>query len=163
MLSPFILCLVAIALVVSAQARTVIIDEDNFERRVANSGLVWAIEFSSTSCGSCTEFKPRWKEGAAQLEANGVRTGIVEVDDPAGMNLARKLGVLEAGLPAVRIFSRDKPGPQKRRLAEPDALEIETGGGFEYQLKIALGILKSFKKHPKGYRFREREQARDEL
>ena len=163
MLGPSLIVLVTVAMIVLVEARTVVIDEDNFERRVANSGLVWAIEFSSSMCGSCAEFKPRWKEGAAQLEAIGVRTGVVEVDDPAGMNLAQRLGVLDAGLPAVRVFSRDEAGPEKRRLAEPDTLEIDKDGGFEYQLKIALGFLKSFKEHPKGYRFRERGQGRDEL
>ena len=95
-------CWLSQTLFLSVKARTVTIDEDNFERRVANSGLVWALEFSSSSCGSCIEFKPRWEAGAAQLEAIGVRTGVVEVDDPAGMKLARSLGVLDAGLPAVR-------------------------------------------------------------
>ena len=67
---------------------------------------VRVVEFYSAMCGSCTEFAPKW----AQLERKlgSVVTSKINIDEKDGMDLAQKIGVLDEGLPNIRLFSSSK-------------------------------------------------------
>ncbi|GAB5353104.1 hypothetical protein AAMO2058_000009700 [Amorphochlora amoebiformis] len=81
-----------------------LIDSDNFEDVVASSDHVWAVEFYSEMCGSCTAFSPVWDQVVQQVGTT-LRTGRVNIDSAKGMQLAQDLEVLNGGLPAIRLFS----------------------------------------------------------
>jgi thiol-disulfide isomerase/thioredoxin len=57
--------------------------------------------------GSCKEFKPEWEALATALKR--VKTAHVMIDSPEGNKLATKLGVLEAGIPNVQLYTTEKP------------------------------------------------------
>jgi hypothetical protein len=104
------------------------LDAGAFQETVVNDDRVWLVEFYSPMCGSCSEFAPTWNkiETAMKSIATGTQliacvelsrlvmyfilfTGKINIDDQAGMKLADSLGVLEEGLPNIRLFaSRDK-------------------------------------------------------
>lgn len=75
----------------------------NFKNKVLEDDRVWLLEFYSPMCGSCTEFSPTWSK--LETSAKSIVTSKVNIDDKAGMELAKALGVLEEGLPGVRIFT----------------------------------------------------------
>jgi len=81
-----------------------IFDPSQFDAVVMQDPRVFCIEFYSSMCGSCTEFAPTW----ATLEGKmtSVVTAKVNIDEKSGMALAQKLGVLDEGLPNIRLFSR---------------------------------------------------------
>merc|ERR1712096_343976 len=54
-------------------------------------------------CGSCEEFAPKWNELAKSVKGQ-IETAKVDIDDSQGMQLAEEIGVLEQGIPNVRIF-----------------------------------------------------------
>ena len=64
---------------------------------------VFMVEFYSGMCGSCQEFAPTW----AKLEkaAKNVATAKVNIDEEEGMKFAQKVGVLDEGLPNIRLFT----------------------------------------------------------
>lgn len=80
------------------------IDQSNFEEVVLSSGKVWMLEFYSSRCGSCQEFEPTFDRLAASLE-DSVTIGKVGIDSKAGMDLAASLGVLDEGIPSIRLFT----------------------------------------------------------
>ena len=65
----------------------------------------WLVEFYSPMCGSCKEFEPVFKRVSASLGQN-IAVGTVNIDTKEGMNIAKSLGVLEEGLPNVRLMDR---------------------------------------------------------
>ena len=101
---------------------------------------VWVIEFSSARCGSCKEFKPEWEDLAKSLKRCNV--GHVDVDDKAGMALAEKLGVMEEGIPAVKVL---KGGALATLMAGG---ELSSAKGLRRALKP---LLKGLKKDADGF------------
>lgn len=79
------------------------LDPKEFQSKVLEDDRVWLLEFYSPMCGSCTEFSPVWTK--LESAAKSMVTSKVNIDDAAGMELAKKLGVLEEGLPGVRLFT----------------------------------------------------------
>jgi len=79
------------------------LDPTEFQKKVLNDERVWMLEFYSPMCGSCTEFTPTWSK--LESSAKSIVTSKVNIDDSAGMELAKKLGVLDEGLPGVRLFT----------------------------------------------------------
>ena len=59
------------------------------------------LEFYSEMCGSCKEFEPTWAKLAARIKR--MHLGRVNIDTAGGKRLARRLGVLDGGIPAVYI------------------------------------------------------------
>lgn len=79
------------------------LDPASFEQEVLRDDRVWLIEFYSPMCGSCTEFTPTWTR--LQNQMISIATGKINIDEEKGMALAQKLGVLDEGLPNIRMFS----------------------------------------------------------
>ena len=68
-------------------------------------------------CGSCKEFIPAWDEARASKALKGLHWGVVNIDSRAGQELASRFGVLDDGIPNVRIFNQ-----VKRALPNGDAV-----------------------------------------
>eukprot|EP00298_Acanthocystis_sp_HF-20_P005292 c15512_g1_i1.p1 GENE.c15512_g1_i1~~c15512_g1_i1.p1 ORF type:complete len:143 (+),score=38.92 c15512_g1_i1:22-450(+) len=80
----------------------------NFEELVVQDSRVWMIEFYSSMCGSCKEFAGTWKKLSTQYEKS-VMIGHVDIDKKDGKKLAMDLGVLEEGIPNVKLFNANRP------------------------------------------------------
>jgi thiol-disulfide isomerase/thioredoxin len=59
-------------------------------------------------CGACQEFAPTWAALAAKTKH--VATGKINIDKAEGSDLAEKLGVLDEGLPNIRLFGGSPSG-----------------------------------------------------
>ena len=99
-----------------APTQDMLLDASNFEQ-VEKSDEVWLVEFGSEKCGSCQQFHPRWL-GMVQQVGNTVHTGHVVIDRPAGMDVAIKYGVLNAGIPHVALFNRKGMPPTSLMAGE---------------------------------------------
>eukprot|EP01062_Namystynia_karyoxenos_P045983 TRINITY_DN34306_c0_g1_i1.p1 TRINITY_DN34306_c0_g1~~TRINITY_DN34306_c0_g1_i1.p1 ORF type:complete len:281 (+),score=96.54 TRINITY_DN34306_c0_g1_i1:81-845(+) len=78
-----------------------------FTELVQGGKDVWAVEFFSEMCGSCTEFAPNWL--AFTKAEPAVRFARVSIDDDGGRSIAAALGVLDEGIPNVRVFNGRAP------------------------------------------------------
>eukprot|EP01060_Flectonema_neradi_P039068 TRINITY_DN845_c1_g1_i1.p1 TRINITY_DN845_c1_g1~~TRINITY_DN845_c1_g1_i1.p1 ORF type:complete len:278 (+),score=75.34 TRINITY_DN845_c1_g1_i1:67-834(+) len=76
---------------------------NEFTTTVLESKEAFAVEFYSNMCGSCKEFGPVWDEYAAGNPP--VRTAKVDIDSKGAKEIADTLGVMEEGIPNVRVFS----------------------------------------------------------
>lgn len=84
------------------------LNPNHFDSEVQGDDRVWVIEFFSKMCGSCQEFAPTWSKLKKKLPS--FRVAEVDIDQKAGMQLAEKLGVLEEGIPCLRLFhSKSQP------------------------------------------------------
>ena len=93
------------------------VDDASFDALVASSPEAWVLEFSSPRCGTCQELAPLYAAVAARL-GGAVRFGVVDIDTEGGMALARRLDVLEEGVPNVRAWARrDGPATGERAFA----------------------------------------------
>lgn len=118
------------------------LDPDSFQNTVIEDGRVWVVEFYSGMCGSCQEFAPTWTRIEDSLKS--IATGKINIDKKPGMQLAESLGVLEQGIPHVRMFSR--LGDTKGRSIMSD----EINSDFDYKK-----IMKTLKKTVAGLTKRE--------
>mmetsp|Transcript_14521 Transcript_14521/g.48685 ORF Transcript_14521/g.48685 Transcript_14521/m.48685 type:complete len:148 (+) Transcript_14521:210-653(+) len=76
--------------------------ESDFTDLVSSSRRAVVVEFYSGMCGYCATFAPTWQrfvDEATRLEARRVN-----IDAEDGSDLARRLGVLDHGIPAVLLF-----------------------------------------------------------
>ena len=85
------------------------VDDASFDALVAASPEAWVLEFSSPRCGTCRELAPLYAAVAERL-SGAARFGEVDIDTEGGMALARRLDVLEEGVPNVRAWAR-RGGP----------------------------------------------------
>ena len=85
------------------------VDDASFDALVAASPEAWVLEFSSPRCGTCRELAPLYAAVAERL-GGAARFGEVDIDTEGGMALARRLDVLEEGVPNVRAWAR-RGGP----------------------------------------------------
>ena len=72
----------------------IIVHGSNF-KEVMEDERVFMVEFYSGMCGSCREFSPTWTK--LENVAKNIATTKVNIDEPDGMEFAKKLGVLEEG------------------------------------------------------------------
>lgn len=76
-----------------------------FDSEVVNSDEAWLVEFYSPMCGSCSEFSPSWDKIEKNFKSS-LSIGKVNIDKKENMKLAEDLGVLDEGLPNVRLFNK---------------------------------------------------------
>eukprot|EP01061_Rhynchopus_euleeides_P042006 TRINITY_DN733_c0_g1_i1.p3 TRINITY_DN733_c0_g1~~TRINITY_DN733_c0_g1_i1.p3 ORF type:complete len:275 (+),score=161.52 TRINITY_DN733_c0_g1_i1:59-883(+) len=86
-----------------APAMISISTQADFREKVLNHQDAFAVEFYSAMCGSCKEFSPIWDAYAKKTPP--VRTAKVNIDDKGAMDVAQALGVMEEGIPNVRVFT----------------------------------------------------------
>jgi thiol-disulfide isomerase/thioredoxin len=86
------------------------LDPTTFKEAVLGDSRVWMVEFYSTMCGGCQEFASTWEriEQAFDNDSNGgaIASGKISIDSKEGLKLAEELGVLEDGVPHVRVFKQ---------------------------------------------------------
>ena len=116
-----ILSLLTIFSISKASEDIVEITENNYESMVVNSKYVWVLDISSKMCESCKIFKPVFSHVASTVK--NVKYGIVYIDEPAGLNLANKLNVLDDGLPAVLLY--ENKGPKFRQIVKNSIIMVD--------------------------------------
>lgn len=109
--------------------------------QIASSSQVGMIEFYSSMCGGCTEFAPTWTRIADKVKPF-IITGKINIDDKAGLKIAQELGVLDDGVPHIRIFSR-----KSDKVGMP-ILKSDSSTGYE-------DVMRSIKKHVKNQKSEE--------
>jgi thiol-disulfide isomerase/thioredoxin len=84
------------------------LDASRFKKSVLEDDKVWLVEFYSSMCGGCQEFASTWDkiENEFSKSVGKIVTGKISIDNKAGLKVAEELGVLEDGVPHVRMFSR---------------------------------------------------------
>ena len=98
------LCLAVVVLVISCLfAVYAEHDVTSFASEIIDDERVWLVEFYSTMCGSCKEFSTVWEKVDASMRS--IVTAQVNIDFPAGMEIAKKLKVLEEGIPNVKLLN----------------------------------------------------------
>jgi thioredoxin-like negative regulator of GroEL len=84
------------------------LEPTTFKQTVLNDDRVWMVEFYSAMCGGCQEFASTWEriEKAFSEGSSGgaIATGKINIDNKAGLKIAEELGVLDDGVPHVRLF-----------------------------------------------------------
>jgi thiol-disulfide isomerase/thioredoxin len=96
-----------------------------FKATVLTDEKVWAVEFYSSMCGSCKEFNPTWTKVEKSLKS--IATTKVNIDTKEGMEIAKELGVLEEGIPNLRLFSNLKSTSSNRIGSLPKGTTIMSG------------------------------------
>jgi thiol-disulfide isomerase/thioredoxin len=79
-------------------------DVTSFSSEIIDDERVWLVEFYSTMCGSCKEFSTVWSQVESSMRS--IVTAQVNIDFPEGMEIAKKLKVLEEGVPNVKLLNR---------------------------------------------------------
>lgn len=79
------------------------IEASQFQKEVVQDHRIWLVKFYSSLCSGCKEFNPAWEKITAGTKY--FRSGEVDVDVPEGTDLAKALGVMDEGLPNVRMFT----------------------------------------------------------
>ena len=96
--------------------------QDDWMTQVVSSEFATVVEFKSGMCLSCQEFEPEWRKIVDHVK--GVRFVTVDIDTKFGMKLARSFGVLDEGIPNIRIFGGSKPKGIRVFSGEDKALKI---------------------------------------
>jgi hypothetical protein len=97
----------AILSVLLAARASLIESQEAWTNQIAASEFATVVEFKSGMCSSCQEFAPEWRKITETVK--GVRFATVDIDKPFGMKLARSFGILNEGIPNIRIFGGSKP------------------------------------------------------
>ena len=102
---------------------------------VSGSEKAVVVEFKSDRCGSCKEFESIWHSFAEAFSYANVAQ--VSVDNEAGMAIAGDLGILEEGIPNVRIFGGSVS--QGISVMVPDTQEEMSAESLEDEVLEVLG------------------------
>lgn len=62
------------------------------------------MKFYSPMCGGCNEIKPEFDDAVKIYDKMGIKTLAINIDNNTEMEFAASLGVLDEGLPNIRIF-----------------------------------------------------------
>ena len=76
---------------------------------VAKDPHVWVVKFHSLLCSSCKAFAPEWE--AATESMHGLHWASVNIDEKKNLPLAERFGVLQEGIPNVKIMNAAEGGP----------------------------------------------------
>lgn len=75
----------------------------SWEKLVQDDAHVWVVKFYSKMCGSCQAFAPAFEKAVESVE--GLHWAQVNIDDKENVSLAKKMGILNEGIPNVKIFN----------------------------------------------------------
>lgn len=117
---------------------------DNFNARVRDSNFVWMLEFYSAMCGACQQFQPTFDELSKKLNAK-VLIGKVNIDERVGLKLAQDLGVLQHGVPTIRLYTA--PGNEGQSVLNGISLLDGVEPTADGLLKISLDHLQGLSAH----------------
>ncbi len=104
------------------------LDPTKFASTVLDDDRVWLVEFYSSICGGCQEFASTWGriETYYSKSSDGViAAGKINIDKKEGLKVAEELGVLDDGVPHVRLFTKkgDKTG----------SVVVKSDSAFDYK------------------------------
>ena len=89
---------------------TINVDAADWDKTVLADKHVWAVKFYSGMCSACRAFKPEWE--AAHALVQGLHWAAVDIDKKANVELAQRYGVLDEGIPNVKLINAaDVPLP----------------------------------------------------
>lgn len=89
---------------------TINVDAADWDKTVLADKHVWAVKFYSGMCSACRAFKPEWE--AAHALVQGLHWAAVDIDKKANVELAQRYGVLDEGIPNVKLINAaDAPLP----------------------------------------------------
>ena len=74
-----------------------------YEAMVANDKHVWAVKFYSGMCGACKSFKPAFMD--AHKTVDGLHWAAIDIDNKSNIGLAKRMGVLDEGIPNVKLVN----------------------------------------------------------
>ena len=74
-----------------------------YEKMVAADKHVWAVKFYSSMCGACTAFKSTFE--TAHESVDGLHWAAIDIDDKQNVPLAKRMGVLDEGIPNVKLVN----------------------------------------------------------
>jgi thioredoxin-like negative regulator of GroEL len=98
-------------------------DLATFKSTILTDEKVWLVEFYSGMCGSCKEFSATWSKVEKSMKS--IATAKINIDNKGGMEIAKELGVLEEGIPNIRLFKSLK-AESGRMSATPKGITIMT-------------------------------------
>ena len=75
----------------------------SYAEMVVGDEHVWVVKFYSGMCGACASFAPAFDE--ARVLLHGLHWAQLNIDDKENMSIAKKLGVLNEGIPNVKIMN----------------------------------------------------------
>lgn len=108
-MSSFFLVVFACSLLLSAVVDGKDLDPTKFASTVLDDDRVWLVEFYSSMCGGCQEFASTWnriEKLYSKKNDGAIVTGKINIDKKEGLKIAEELGVLEDGVPHVRLFTK---------------------------------------------------------
>lgn len=115
------------------------LDSESFWGAIETSHEPWLVEFFDPRCSSCQRFEPVWRRLIALRWANGMRHAAVSIEARPNMELARRLGVIDQGLPNVQLFvpSRGKIEGGSEAPSRPTQ-HLVMHGGEDAMTAVAL-------------------------
>ena len=122
---------------------TNLIDPRALYNKIIGSDQVGIIEFYSAMCGGCAEFAPTWTRIVEKVKPFMI-TGKINIDDKAGLKIAQDLGVLDDGVPHIRIFNK-----KSDNIGTP-ILKSDSPSGYDDVMKMIKKNVKSQKSEESG-------------
>ena len=95
----------------------------DFEATVLREQHVYVVEFYSALCSACRAFRRDWD--AVRRRVDGLHWGKIDVDNAENRALALRMGVLEQGVPNVKLFNAAAEPSDVVRGDTPDAETLE--------------------------------------
>lgn len=81
----------------------IILDDDNFDKKVLKSKDMWMITFYAPWCGHCKRLLPRWNAAATKLKG---KVNIAKIDATANKKMSNRYGI--TGFPTIIVYSSGK-------------------------------------------------------
>nr|XP_033795095.1 protein disulfide-isomerase A6 isoform X2 [Geotrypetes seraphini] len=81
------------------------LNDDNFDKNVLNSDVVWLVEFFAPWCGHCKNLEPEWAAAATEVkeQTNG-KVKLAAIDATVNQMLTSRYGI--RGFPTIKIFQK---------------------------------------------------------
>jgi len=82
---------------------TIEVSASTWDGIIGGDEHVWAVKFHSAMCSSCQAFAPEWE--AAREALDGLHWAAVNIDHKENIALAKRFGVLQEGIPNVKLIN----------------------------------------------------------
>ena len=88
---------------VHSHHKTIDLHAASWDKVVASDNHVWVVLFHSLLCTSCQAFASEWDSTRSMVD--GLHWASVNIDDQDNIALANKFGVLQEGIPNVKLVN----------------------------------------------------------
>jgi thiol-disulfide isomerase/thioredoxin len=137
--SLFIVLIVSLVAISSAVIKEY--TQENFDE-ILHDDKVFIIKFYSPMCGTCKEFAPVWEKFTRTL-GDQVEYGAVNIEAEGMGQLADSMGVLDEGIPNVRIITRKK----KKMLYKTPSIYSGQGKSMPHVAKLVNLSMRVLQQH----------------